>query len=194
MKAIVSPIALLGTSADPPTYGHQALLKGLSELFPKVITWASDNPMKTHSASLSQRHRLLRALVKDLAIPHLEVRQELSNPKTIKTLETAHTAWPEAEIILIIGSDLAGQIPSWFQAKKVLTKARLAIAPREGWPLTKNSIKKLKNMGAMIDVLPLSIPATASSEVRDQLETTQIPKSILPIIIEENLYGLPSKR
>ncbi len=37
-------IALFGTSADPPTCGHQALLEGLVAMFPKVATWASDNP------------------------------------------------------------------------------------------------------------------------------------------------------
>ena len=48
-------IALLGTSADPPTLGHQALLEGLLQHFGQVATWASDNPMKRHGAALDQR-------------------------------------------------------------------------------------------------------------------------------------------
>ena len=39
-------LALLGTSSDPPTKGHQCLLEGLLARFDKVATWASDNPMK----------------------------------------------------------------------------------------------------------------------------------------------------
>ena len=58
MKKQIGPIALLGTSADPPTLGHQALLIGLLSLFPQVITWASNNPVKIHSASLEERHQL----------------------------------------------------------------------------------------------------------------------------------------
>ncbi|MGL6133191.1 MAG: nicotinate-nucleotide adenylyltransferase, partial [Prochlorococcaceae cyanobacterium] len=41
-----STVAMLGTSADPPTRGHQALLEGLLNLYPRVATWASDNPVK----------------------------------------------------------------------------------------------------------------------------------------------------
>ena len=53
------PIALLGTSSDPPTKGHQCLLEGLLARFDRVATWASDNPMKQHAADLSMRRDLL---------------------------------------------------------------------------------------------------------------------------------------
>ena len=33
-------IALLGTSADPPTRGHQVLLEGLLNRYGNVATWA----------------------------------------------------------------------------------------------------------------------------------------------------------
>ncbi len=190
MTAIISPIALLGTSADPPTYGHQALLQGLCALFPKVITWASDNPMKTHYASLSQRYRLLNELVKNLSITNLELKQDLSSPKTINTINMAMEIWPGADLIFVIGSDLTGQIPSWSQSKDLLKKARIGIAPREGWPLHKNDLRKLKEMGANIDLLPLKVPETASSQIRSRPKTSQIPSAILPLVQKEKLYGL----
>ena len=34
-------IALFGTSADPPSTGHRALLEGLLDHYPQVVTWAS---------------------------------------------------------------------------------------------------------------------------------------------------------
>ena len=73
----MADIALLGTSADPPTRGHQALLTGLLEHYPRVATWASDNPMKQHAADLSMRRDLLQALVHHIADPRLELAQEL---------------------------------------------------------------------------------------------------------------------
>ena len=194
MNETVGPIALLGTSADPPTYGHQALLEGLSRLFPKVITWASDNPLKIHCASLPQRYELLKTLVKELAIPHLELKQELSNPKTIKTIEIAMEYWPTADLVLIVGSDLAKQIPSWFNSKQLLEKVRLGIAPRKGWPLKNNDLRNLKEIGAKIDFLPLTIPATASSQIRTQHKASQIPKSILPLLLKQKLYGISTTR
>ena len=65
LKQQMESIAFLGTSADPPTCGHEALLEGLLKLFPRVITWASNNPTKKHIASLNQRQKFLHALVQE---------------------------------------------------------------------------------------------------------------------------------
>ena len=188
-----SPIALLGTSADPPTHGHQALLEGLLELFPSVITWASDNPIKSHGASLANRQQLLQGLVEAINNPNLKYIQKLSSPRTITTLERAERLWPESELTFVVGSDLTTQIPQWVRAKDILQKARLGIAPRKGWPLQKDQIKLLQNLGGRIDVLPLEIPGTASSSIRKNPKSAQIPNSILPMVLDHNLYGLTSK-
>ena len=86
MKPKINSIALFGTSADPPTLGHQALLTELTTIFPKVITWASDNPDKKHQIPLVKRTQLLKILVKKISQPNLELVQELSSPRTINTL------------------------------------------------------------------------------------------------------------
>ena len=82
MKAKTNSIALFGTSADPPTLGHESLLGELIKIFPKVITWASDNPDKKHQIPLLKRSELLRILVKKISNPKLEIVQELSSPRT----------------------------------------------------------------------------------------------------------------
>ena len=76
MRSKKDSIALFGTSADPPTLGHQALLKDLATIFPKVITWASDNPDKTHGISLRKRSQLLRTLVKEISLPQIKLVQD----------------------------------------------------------------------------------------------------------------------
>ncbi len=81
-------LALFGTSADPPTRGHQALLEGLLQLYPTVATWASDNPLKQHGAPLEQRAALLGQLVAAIGNPRLRHQQELSSPWAITTLES----------------------------------------------------------------------------------------------------------
>ncbi len=193
MTSSIGPIALLGTSADPPTFGHQALLKGLLTIFPKVVTWASDNPMKTHVASLENRLALLNTLVTAIANPQLQVIQNLSSPWTITTLEKASALWPDEELVFVIGSDLVMQIPNWENPKAFMKKARIGIAPRKGWPLTKLHLETLKALGGEIDILPLQIPCSASSTVRQHPKISEIPDSILPMVIEQNLYGLNNK-
>ena len=183
-------IALLGTSADPPTTGHKALLIGLSKLFPKVITWASDNPDKEHQTSLVQRYELLRTLVEAIELPNLELRQELSSKWAITTLNLANKLWPKSNLVLIIGSDLVKDLPKWFKAKSILTTANLGIVPRQGWPLKDAELQLIKDMGGKANILPLKVPNTASSRIHSQPTLAQIPKAILPILREKNLYGI----
>lgn len=185
-------IALLGTSADPPTFGHQLLLEGLLTLFPNVVTWASNNPMKKHIASLNQREDLLQALVQTIGDSNLSFVKEISSPWAITTLEKAAKLWPSADFTFVVGSDLTQQIPQWVNVREVLKSARIGIAPRQGWPLKKSELNTLKSLGAQIEFLPLTIPATASSSLRKDPEPQNIPPSILPILIKQSLYGFNS--
>ena len=186
-------IALFGTSADPPTHGHQALLQGLLNIFPKVVTWASDNPLKIHGATLDKRHALLKKLVGSISNPHLQIIQELSSPRAITTLEKATKIWPGEELVFVVGSDLVSQIPRWESPRAVMKKARIGIASRKGWPLQKKHLNILESLGGRIDLLPLNIPPSASSQVRENPNLSQIPESILPMVLKENLYGLNTK-
>ena len=188
-------IALLGTSADPPTCGHQALLEGLLGLYPQVATWASDNPQKQHGAPLALRAQLLQALVKEINDPRLQQDQTLSHPFTIRTIEQASNRWPEAELVYVVGSDLAALIPTWKSSAQWLGRCRLAIAPRQGWPLSDQALDDLKQLGACIDLLELQVPASASSALRRSPQQHQVPAPVWTLLLLHNLYGLsPSFR
>ena len=190
MKAKINSIALFGTSADPPTLGHEALLGELTNIFPKVITWASDNPDKKHQIPLLKRSELLRILVKKISNPKLELVQELSSPRTIHTLKKAFQLWPEASFSFVIGSDLAVQVPKWLNAKSILNKATIAIAMRDGWPISDSQLEDIKNLGGEIDLLPFNIPESSSSKFREKPQEVLVPKELVPLLLEENLYGI----
>jgi len=194
MKAKINSIALFGTSADPPTLGHEALLSELTKIFPKVITWASDNPDKKHQIPLPKRTQLLRILVKKISHPKLELVQELSSPRTIHTLKKAFQLWPEANFSFVIGSDLTVQVPKWLNAKSILNKATIAIAMRDGWPISDQQLEEIKKLGGEIDLLPFHIPKSSSSKFREKPQASLIPQELIPLLLEENLYGLADNR
>ena len=194
MKAKMNSIALFGTSADPPTLGHQALLRELTKIFPKVITWASDNPDKKHQIPLLKRTELLRILVKKISHPNLELVQDLSSPRTIHTLKKALQLWPEASFSFVIGSDLTVQIPNWLNAKSVLKKAKIAIAIREGWPISNKHLEEINKLGGTIELLPFKIPESSSSTFRTRPQEGLVPSELIPTLLEENLYGFADKR
>ena len=194
MKFKNNSIALFGTSADPPTLGHEALLSELTKIFPKVITWASDNPDKKHQIPLLKRTQLLRILVKKISHPKLELVQELSSPRTIHTLKKAFQLWPEASFSFVIGSDLAMQVPKWLNAKSILSKVRIAIAMRDGWPISDVQLAKIKKLGGKIEILPFTIPESSSSKFRESPKKVLVPQELIPLLLEENLYGLADNR
>lgn len=192
----MSRIALFGTSADPPTLGHRALLEGLLAHFPQVATWASDNPMKPRQAPLEMRIALLEALVEAIANPRLALVQELSSPWAIDTLERARQRWPGARPVFVVGSDLVPQMPSWREASRLLAGLELAVAPRQGWPLEESDLERLRALGAQVEMLALPVPATASSRVRGEAgqppDPAQVPEELWPLLRRHGLYGLPS--
>ncbi len=185
-------VALFGTSADPPTLGHRTLLAGLARHYPQVRTWASDNPFKRHEAPLAVRAALLQAVVESLAEPRLQLDQSLSSPRALDTLEQARRLWPQAELVFVVGSDLLPQIQRWYAADEILRRCRLAVVPRLGWPLEAGQLDDLRRRGGRLEVLPLQIPATASSAIRHHPDPQLVPPELWPVLLEHNLYGLGS--
>ena len=194
MKDKFDRTALIGTSADPPTCGHESLFVELTKIFPKVITWASDNPNKSHHICLEKRHKLLEALVESINSPRFILEQEISSPLTINTIEKAKSKWPKSRFTFVIGSDLNHEILHWHQIRNIVKEVRIAIAPRVGWPIKEIDINALIYIGAKVDILPVKIEKAASSEIRVSKETSMIPNSILDILLDKNLYGINQKQ
>ncbi|MFM7086892.1 MAG: nicotinate-nucleotide adenylyltransferase [Cyanobium sp.] len=188
------PIALFGSSADPPTHGHRALLQGLLRYYPQVATWASDNPLKQHTAPLPLRMALLQALVEAIGDPRLQLVQELSSPWTVETLERARQLWPGREPVIVIGADLAAQVPRWRQAAQWLQGCRVAIVPRAGWTLQPHSLEQLRQRGARLELLDLVVPASASSGVRQRPDPQLVPQELWPVLRGHDPYGLLTPR
>jgi nicotinate-nucleotide adenylyltransferase len=146
--------------------------------------------MKQHGAPLSVRAMLLKALVGQLNSSNLGLAQDLSSPFTMVTLQRAHQRWPQHNLVFVVGSDLAAQIPQWKQADQWLGQCQMAIAPREGWPLNPIALADLTRCGASVEVLDVEIPASASSEQRRAPQPEQVPSAVWPLLLEHNLYGL----
>jgi len=183
-------LALFGTSADPPTLGHRALLEGLADHYGEVATWASDNPLKQHGAPLELRAQMLNTLIRSLNNPQIHLEQELSHRWAIETMRRAAERWPQRTLVFVVGGDLAGQIPRWHQPQELLQGCQLAVVPRRGYPMDPGALETLRQLGAELEVLELAIPASASSEVRQQPQRDAIPEVIWSELLKHNLYGL----
>lgn len=193
-------IALFGTSADPPTIGHGAILQYLTQRYDHVAIWAAENPFKSQQTPLAQRHHMLQLLIdappsgdRPLSPESLRVYPELSHRRTWHSLEAARALWPNAEFTLVVGADLIQQITQWYRANDLLQAVQLLVIPRQGYDLQAADLASIHALGTPVTIAQITPPKTASSEYRkqgQQSRTTPITTPSIQAYIErEQLYA-----
>jgi nicotinate-nucleotide adenylyltransferase len=185
-------VALFGTSADPPTAGHQQILAWLSRHYDLVAVWAADNPFKDHQTSLEHRQKMLQLLIQEIPHPRQNIflKTELSDRRSLISLEKARQLWGEqAQYTLVIGSDLVAQIRRWYRIEELWQKANLVIIPRTGYPIKKEDIQALEKLGAKCRIADIIIPDISSTAFRTCKDTNVVTPRIQDYIQREKLYA-----
>ncbi len=160
-------IALFGTSADPPTQGHEAIVVYLAAQFDHVAVWVAHNPLKQHHASLEQRMAMMQLLITPLPYPNIGFYPSLSDPHTLVTVERARQQWPAADFTLVVGSDVVYQLPYWHQSQALLAQVKLLVIPRPGCPLAPDTLAALATEVKVADWQGPPGSSTASREGKD---------------------------
>lgn len=189
----VMHIALFGTSADPPTAGHQAILNWLSHRFDEVAVWASDNPFKSHQTALEHRMAMLQLLIKDIYPPrqNIHLYPQLSHPRAIYTVETAQRIWKSAGFTFVIGADLVPQLLKWHRIDELLRQVNWLVIPRPGYHLNEPVLAELRRQGATVTIADLTGPDTSSTAYREHRDTDTLTPPIEAYIQREQLYACP---
>ena len=186
-------IALFGTSADPPSIGHQQILQWLDNHYDRVLVWVSDNPFKIHQASLSDRLKMMELTIAAIQPPAqtISLHPEISNPRTINTVEQARQILPHANFSLVIGGDLVPQLLTWYRAQDLLNQVKLLVVPRQSVTISPEDIDRLVNMGTEVAIAPssISIPDVSSSDYRNNGNSSVIIPTVAAYIQQESLYA-----
>ncbi len=183
-------IALFGTSADPPTAGHQTILQWLSEHYDFVIVWASDNPFKQHQTSLENRSQMLNLAIAEInsASDNINLCQELSDRRSLLTIQKARNIWQDAEFTFVIGSDLVSQISSWYHIEELLSQVKILIVPRPGYSILQSDLDALSNLGGNFALATLDAPQASSTAYRLQGDHTVLTPAVAAYIAQKHLY------
>ena len=184
-------IALFGTSADPPTSGHQAIIDWLSQHYDWVAVWAADNPFKSHETLLQHRAAMLQILISEIDPPRQNVGfyQELSSKRTLETVEKAKQRWgPTADLTLALGSDLVSQLPRWYRVKDLLRQVQLLVVPRPGYPVEAAGMTQVQRLGGKIAIADLAGPAVSSTAYREHGDPEALTPPVEAYIHREHLY------
>ena len=181
-------VALFGTSADPPTIGHEKIIKELSKIYSTIIIYASDNPKKNHIENILLRSLLLKTLIKDINKSNIIFDPKISSPWAIESIKKCKKIYSLEKIDFVVGSDLINEIFSWKNCDKVLKEVKLLILRREGYPINSNTLKILKTKRVDYEISSLNIPNVSSSMIRLNKKYSDLPKSLVDIVKRNNLY------
>lgn len=183
-------IALFGTSADPPTAGHQAIIAWLSEHYDWVAVWAADNPFKSHQTPLAHRAAMLRLLIEDIpSRQNIGFYSELSSYRTIETLEKAKELWgSDTDFTLVVGSDLVNQLPRWYAARDLLRQVQLLVVQRPDYEIEDVDLQPLRQLGAKVAIADLTGLAVSSTAYRKHGDTHGLTPPVQAYIYREHLY------
>ena len=191
LLSMLNNIALFGTSADPPTTGHQAILKWLAQRYDWVAVWASNNPYKNHQTPLNHRMAMLQLLIEDIDPPYFNLKayQELSHLRSLISVNQAQEIWGKnKDYYLVIGSDLISQVPKWYEIKVLLASVELLIIPRPNYPINLQQLQTLENLGGKYNIADLNAPAVSSTAYRQQQSKNVITKPVQNYIYRQKLY------
>lgn len=187
-------LGLLGGTFDPPHVGHlfvaYTALEQLGLSAVRLIP-AFQQPLKRAGGTTAAEHRLamtrlLAAMDPRLSVDTIEFeRGGLSY--TIDTVRAYRAAQPKAELVLLLGSDVAGTLPQWRESGAVAAEARIVVVSRgeEGAGSAEAGVAVERLQSRRVDISASEIRA----RVRDGLPIHGfVPDAIAEYIATHGLY------
>ncbi len=185
-------IAIFGTSADPPTIAHQTILRYLNQNYDLTAVYASDNPFKEHQNSLYHRTQMLGLAIEELDLlnNNIVLATEIGDRRTIHTITKAKQKWGEnIDLTFTIGSDLASQIFSWYQAEKLWQQVKILIIPRQGYKIDQKTHNQLTTHSRGYTIANFILPPVSSTAYRQNQDENIVTPKVKDYIQIHNLYG-----
>ncbi len=181
-------IALFGTSADPPTIGHEKILEGLSKIYAHTICYVSNNPKKKHKEDIAIRSQLLKTLIEDLDDCKILFDQSVTSKWAVESIKKCKKIYEIDNLDFVIGSDLIQDIFCWKNFEKIIKEVSFFIILREGYPVESNTLKMLETYNVKFKISSIKIPNISSSKFRLNFNYSKLPSSLIDFVKKNNLY------
>lgn len=182
---------LFGGSFNPIHVGHialarQVLAQGLaSEVWFNV---SPRNPLKAADGLADDQLRLQmveQAIADEPGMKACDIEFSLPRPSyTWHTLEALWAKYPDREFSLLIGADNWALFPQWYRHAEILSRCRLIVYPREGYPLD------AANLPDDVTLLQTELYPVSSTQIRQRVAQGQSIHGMVPEAIEREVVNI----
>lgn len=207
-------IGIFGGTFNPPHKGHKRLIDSFANEigFDKVLIIPDKRPVHKICEDLaldSDRLELCKRTFtnKNYEINTIEIDRQ-SDSYMIFTVNELKTLYPDAELYLVIGSDMFLSFHKWYKYREIFKSCTLCVASRSD----KDTINKLRsyafsvlktympsNVCDKIIILPVEPLVISSTELRQKIADGENMDSCLTdeayeFIKQRGLYGYREKQ
>jgi nicotinate-nucleotide adenylyltransferase len=194
-------VGVLGSAFNPPHLGHLALAQEALwqlDLQEVVLVPTGEAPHKriVDDPGREQRLAMTRLAAADdsrFSVSTLEVDRE-GPSYTYETLELLAEERGDTDLVFVMGADAAIGLESWREPRRVIERARLAVARRAGISDAEVAAV-LRSLGAEGRATMLEMPqfGVSSSAVRERAAAARplrylVPESVARFIEEKGIY------
>jgi nicotinate-nucleotide adenylyltransferase len=179
-------VALFGGSFNPPHVAHQLAALYVLETAPVDALWfvpafehAFGKPLVAFEDRLAMCELAAAALGPRVRVSDVE-RELGGRSLTLRTVRRLGELHPEHAFSLVIGSDLLGDVSSWYGADELVRTIPFVVVGRSG-------------AGAAAQAPAIAMPDVSSTAVRAALASGQpvdalLPRAVLDYILRKGLY------
>ncbi|MBQ9492584.1 MAG: nicotinate (nicotinamide) nucleotide adenylyltransferase [Oscillibacter sp.] len=203
-------IGIYGGTFNPPHLGHIAAARAvvetlnLQELYLIPAGLPPHKPLPPGTPDPQKRLEMTRIAGEQLcaSVPvrtlDIELRRD-GKSYTVETLETLNARFPDAELWLLMGTDMFLSLHNWYQAGRILSLAGIAAFGRTGEDMDAQfsaQREALYRKFPQARIFTLAVPDVvdvSSTEVRETLPhgggARLLPPAVYGYILREGLYG-----
>jgi nicotinate-nucleotide adenylyltransferase len=189
-------LAIYGGTFNPPHIGHLITVECVREqlrLDGIYFIPSAQPPNKPGTALASADDRLqMTSLavegVPELAVSDIEIRRS-GVSYTIDTITALGAQFPDASLMLIIGSDNFLEFQTWKSPTEILARVQLVVMHRPGFPVDQTH-HEFARLATFVNVPQIGI---SSSDIRRRIKLGRsirylVPREVEAYIREHNLY------
>lgn len=192
---------MFGGTFNPPHIGHVHAACAASASLGLEVLFIPDNlpphkELPRGSASAEDRLAMTRIAARGVpgaAVSDMELRRG-ERSYTADTLEELHRLYPDAELWLIVGTDMLCSLARWYRPERILTLARVAALARDAGDharIHEHAAHLRTHFGAQVDIVDTEPVPVSSSQIREGLyhgTEKWLPEGVFAYIREKGLY------